>query len=80
MADVVYLNGEEVLSDLNRNEGCVDALERMLQKAKDGEIIGFAAALQYRDGSNSGTQCGFVYDNRLVGCLMGLVTKISLRD
>ena len=80
MTSVSYITGDEIVGEMDRNERCVEALERTVQKAKDGEIIGVVVVAQYRDGSNSGFEAGFLYNNRVVGSLMRLVTAISLRD
>ncbi|WP_199925225.1 hypothetical protein [Neorhizobium sp. SOG26] len=55
----------------------MQCLERLLQKAKDGEICGVAVAIQYTDRSNSETLAGFLWNRSVVGSLHYLMRKIG---
>lgn len=76
MAKVVYTNGDEIIGDRGHNENCVKSLENLLQKAKDGEIVGFSAALQYADQATGTASAGFTWNSAMIGCLMILVNRL----
>ena len=42
---VVGLKGEEIVGPQGFNVQCVERIEKLLQMAKDGEIVGVAASL-----------------------------------
>jgi hypothetical protein len=78
MGDVRYIdNGDTILTDQGRNEDCVEHLERLLEKARNGEIVGVAEAVQYADGSTGHGVGGFIHNQRIVGALMTRVVKLS---
>lgn len=67
MGVVIDTDGNEVSSERGINETCVECLERLLSKAKDGEIVGVSVAIQYLDGSTSSTVGGYIYNRRIIG-------------
>ena len=77
MGEVSYIEGGVILTERNQNDKCVELLESLLQKAKDGEVIGINVAIQYADGSNGSTGAGFIYNNRQMGALMTEVFKLA---
>lgn len=76
MGDVVYTNGDQVLTERGENKDCVAYLERLLQKAKDGEICGVAVAIQYTDRSNGEATAGFLWNRNVVGSLHYLIKDV----
>jgi hypothetical protein len=48
-AEVVSLNGAVALPDAKPNETLVQELERLLEAARAGEIVGMAGAYQHKD-------------------------------
>lgn len=77
MGEVRYIADEKMLSDAGVNEECIDMFEGLLRKARDGEVIGAAIALQFADGSTSSACCGFLFNQRVVGALMAHVVRLS---
>lgn len=77
MGSVHHIDGDEIVTQEGVNHECVACLERALEKARDGEIVGVAMALQYADGSTSGPMGGFIYNSRIIGELMLRVMRLS---
>lgn len=77
MGSVHHIDGDEIVPQSGGNQECIECLERVLEKARNGEIVGVAMAAQYADGSTSGPAGGFLYNSRIVGELMIRVTKLS---
>lgn len=77
MGEVRYFDGGTMLNERGYNENCVKFLEELLQKAKDGEIVGICVGMQYADGSNGATGAGFVYNQRMIGSLMSEIMRLS---
>lgn len=78
MGDVRYfLDASPIINTSGINEGCVEQLERLLQKAKDGEIVGIAGSVQYADGSTSGHRAGFLRTQAIVGALFCQATDMA---
>ncbi|MDW9528076.1 hypothetical protein RWE87_04940 [Sinorhizobium meliloti] len=77
MGEVVYKDGDRILSERGQNEDCIASLEGLLQKARDGEICGVAVAVQYSDRSNGETVAGFVWNRSLIGSLTYLIKRLS---
>lgn len=77
MGEVVYKDGDRILSERGQNEDCIACLEGLLRKARDGEICGVAVAVQYSDRSNSETVAGFVWNRSLIGSLTYLIKRLS---
>ena len=77
MGEVLYTDGERILSERGRNQDCVECLEGLLKKAKDGEICGVAVAIQYIDRSNSETVAGFLWNRSVIGSLHYLMRQIG---
>ena len=69
--------GEHLLDTSGKNPDCVEQLERLLQKARDGEVVGIAGAVQFKDGSTSTHRSGFIYNQRIIGALFQMATNIS---
>lgn len=78
MGSVHHIGGDEILPASGVNQDCIECLERILEKARQGEIVGVAMAVQYADGSTSGPCSGFLFNSRVVGELMIRVTKLSM--
>ena len=76
MGVIVYQDGSEVIGETGRNDDCVECLERLLEKALHGEVVGIAAAIQFADGSTSETRAGFLRTRATVGGLMFLANEI----
>lgn len=76
MGEVVYTGGGQVLADRGHNEDCVECLEMLLAKAKDGEICGVAVAIQYTDRSNSEATGGFLWNRSVIGSLYCLIQRL----
>lgn len=77
MGEVVFTNGDRILTERSQNEDCVSCLEGLLQKAKDGEICGVAVAIQYTDRSNGESVAGFLWNRSVVGSLHYLMRRIG---
>lgn len=77
MGVVQHIDGGVVTSETGINEGCIECLEMLLEKAKNGEIVGIAAAVQHADGSTSAPGGGFVFNRRIVGELFILMQKLA---
>lgn len=58
MATVVSLNGTKLASPGNPNPDLVESLTDLLQRAKDGEVIAYMAAVNNADGSTGKWQSG----------------------
>ena len=77
---VTSLSGSSVINERGVNDNCVEQLERLLQKARDGEIVGVASAIQYADGSTSWCKAGFLWTNSVIGSLTILVHRLMEDD
>ena len=77
MGSVHHIDGNEIVTAAGTNQDCIECLERILEKARNGEIVGVAMACQYADGSTSGPRAGFLYNARIVGEMMIAVTRLS---
>lgn len=77
MGEVVYTTGDRILTERGQNEDCVESLEGLLQKAKDGEICGVAVAIQYTDRSNSEMTAGFLWNRSVIGSLHYLMRHLG---
>lgn len=76
-SEVVYFSNKDVMKDAsNQNAACVAALEELLQKAKDGEVVGIAYAVQYQDRSAGNAAAGFLFDTQIIGCLTRQIHRI----
>ncbi len=71
------MNGLSIIGERGANEDAISCIEKLLQKAKDGEIVGIAAAVQFADGSVSSPCGGFSRDTSMVGALMHHVVRLS---
>lgn len=77
MGIVVHTDGDVMLNERNQNEGCIETLELLLKKAKDGEIVGIAASAQYADRSVAESVGGFIWNRPCIGSLMCLVARFT---
>lgn len=77
MGEVRWFTDEVILDERGQNEELVKTLEEMLQKAKDGEITGMNAGIQYADGSNGSFGSGFVKNQGMIGALMTQVFRLT---
>jgi hypothetical protein len=77
MGVVLYTDGGRILTERGQNEDCIECLERLLQKTKDGEICGVAIAIQYTDRSNAETTAGFLWNRSVIGSLHYLMRNIG---
>lgn len=78
MGDVRYfLDATPIVNTSGINEDCVEQLEHILEKARNGEIVGIAGAVQYADGSTSGHRSGFLRIQAIVGALFCQMTSIA---
>jgi hypothetical protein len=75
MGDVVGLRGVEI-ADGSPVAGVVERLEWLLERARGGEIIGVAAAFQYRDAASGAVHAGF-HSYGMIGRLEVLQQKIA---
>ncbi|NSY17256.1 hypothetical protein [Neorhizobium sp. AL 9.2.2] len=76
MGAVIYTDGNTMLSDQGTNEDTVEFLERLLQKAKDGEIVGVCAAVQYADRSTGDGNAGFFWNAPMIGGLTKIIHRL----
>lgn len=67
MGAVHHIDVDAVTNEVGINEQCIECLEVMLEKARNGEIVGVVAAVQHADGSTSGPVGGFIHNSRIVG-------------
>lgn len=77
MGEVHTLNGTELIGPEGYNRKVVAGLERLLQKARDGEIVGYSAILNYGDGSVSTTCQGASATYASVGAATCLVHRLT---
>lgn len=77
MGEVRYFEGGEPILEDGKNPECVEYLEQMLEKARSGEIVGVAIAMQYADGASSSGRAGFLFNQRVIGALMQQVVRLS---
>lgn len=77
MGAVICTDGDVMLNERNQNEDCIETLELLLQKAKDGEIVGIAASAQYADRSVAESVGGFIWNRPCIGSLMCLVARFT---
>lgn len=76
MGEVVYTSGDTVVTERGQNDECVECLEGLLAKARNGEITGVCVAVQYADRSTGDAVGGFIWNTALIGCLMRVVHKL----
>lgn len=76
MGEVLYKDGDRILSPRGQNDDCVACLEGLLQKARDGEVCGVAVAIQYSDRSNGETVGGFVWNRPIIGSMQFLMKRL----
>lgn len=77
MGKIHHIYGDEIKSSSGVNEICIEGLESLLEKARNGEVVGVSIAAQHPDGSTTGYCSGFLYNARIVGELMIQVTRLS---
>lgn len=77
MGEVRTIYGTTLISESGYNESVVASLESILQKARDGEIVGFSGILNYKDGSLSTTCSGAAATYTSLGAATGLVHRLA---
>lgn len=77
MGEVVATSGARITNDRGVNEDAIGCLERLLDKAKNGEIVGVVAAVQYADGSVGSPRGGFCHEMTMTGALMVHVVSMA---
>ncbi|QIB38137.1 hypothetical protein G3A56_09160 [Rhizobium oryzihabitans] len=77
MGEVVYKDGDRILSERGQNQDCIECLEGLLEKAKGGEICGVAVAIQYSDRSTGETVAGFIWNRCVIGSLAFLTKRLT---
>lgn len=80
MSEVVGLFGQPVVSTDETNAAAVEEAERLLEMVRSGEIIGFVAVTNYRDGTSGGIQAGLIHYRRIIGTLEVLKYDLIGRD
>jgi hypothetical protein len=68
-AQIVGLNGAVSLPDAKPNETLVQELERLLEAARAGEIIGMAGAYRHKENVTTYSYAGVVGGYALLGAL-----------
>jgi hypothetical protein len=68
MGDVKSLHGAQV-QDGTPNQGCVDKLRDLLERAEAGEITGIALAALHSDNTASSCVAGMIGPSALLGQL-----------
>jgi hypothetical protein len=79
MGELVHIDGETIASSSGENEECILRLEELLDKAKNGEVVGIVCAVQYADGAHGCAEGGFVYDVRMAGELFCAATRLATK-
>jgi hypothetical protein len=80
-AEVVSLNGAVALPDAKPNETLVQELERLLEAARAGEIVGMAGAYQHKDRVITYSYAGHVGGYGLLGgldCVKARLLRLAL--
>jgi hypothetical protein len=80
-AQIVSLNGAVSLPEAKPNETLVQELERLLQAARAGEIVGMAGAYQHKDKVITYSYAGVVGGYALLGgldCLKERLLRLVL--
>lgn len=77
MGEVISKDGATMLNERGQNDDCVETLERLLQKAKDGEIVGVAVSVQYADRAVGESIGGFIWNRPCIGSLMCMVARFT---
>ena len=80
-AEVVSLNGAVALPDAKPNETLVQELERLLEAARAGEIVGMAGAYQHKDRVITYSYAGHVGGYGLLGgldCVKARLIRLAL--
>lgn len=77
MGSVHHISGDEMLENTGTNAECIACLERTLEKARNGEVVGVVISAQCADGSTIGPSGGFIYNARIIGDLMIHVARLS---
>lgn len=77
MGTIHHIDGDEIADTSGVNEFCLEGARTLLEKAVNGEVVGFNISMQHADGATSGYTCGFVYNSRIVGELMTHIIRLS---
>ncbi len=65
---VEALDGGPVMEAFDKHEGLIEELERMLEQARSGEIVGLAGAVMHRDQA-TGVRVVGLSNRALLGAL-----------
>lgn len=76
MGVVLFKDGDQIVGNEGYNEECVAFLEDLLERSKQGEIIGVCAAVQYADKSAGDGQAGFFWKTGMIGCLTRIIHSL----
>ena len=80
-AEVVSLNGALTLAEAKPNQRVVQELERLLEAARAGEIVGIATACQHKNRVISYSYAGQVGGYGLIGgldCVKERLIRLAL--
>lgn len=77
MGEVHAINGTELIGPDGYNRKVVAGLERLLKKARDGEVVGYSVVLSYKDGSASISCQGAAATYSSVGAATCLVHRLT---
>jgi hypothetical protein len=69
MGEIKYFTDETVIGERGHNEPLVEFLEKSLERAKNGEIVGMAGAVQYVDGAAGNFSTGFIRTQIMAGAM-----------
>jgi hypothetical protein len=75
-SNVIGIRGDAIVDPRMPNDYVIEKLQRLLEEAKAGEIVGFSIALSYHDKSTGSQWAGFV-NYTTVGRLHGLIHDIT---
>jgi len=76
MSNVTSLNGGPTREQKPDPE-CVEAVERLLERAKSGDVIGVAFVVGHYDGDNGAGWAGSVGGWGMIGALQCLIAKFT---
>jgi hypothetical protein len=82
-AEIVSLNGAVALPEAKPNETLVQELERLLEAARAGEIVGMAGACQHKDRVITYSYAGHVGGYGLLGgldCVKARLLRLALAN
>jgi hypothetical protein len=75
--------GEPVLIDLPlepKDQGVIEALEDLLEKARDGKVSAVACAVVYRDGCTGDVNSALPNRSVMLGSIARLQHRLMMKD